>query len=94
MLVPGLTAEGRCAPAARAHSALRSAEQRGVPGTFYIHPWELDPGQPRLAVPLKTRIRHYGGLGRTQPRIRRLLTDFAFQPIVETLGVQGRELVG
>lgn len=66
-------------------SAVRAAARRGVPATFYIHPWELDPGQPRLDVPLKTRIRHYGGLRRTLPRLRRLLTDFQFQPIVDTL---------
>ena len=75
-------------------AALRSAEERGVPGTFYIHPWELDPQQPRLAVPMKTRIRHYGGLHRTVPRIRRLLSDFAFQPIVDTLNFKGASTIG
>lgn len=69
------------------HSALTAAEQRGVPGTFYIHPWELDPGQPRLSVPLLTRMRHYGGLARTVPRLRRLLSTFRFRPIAETLGL-------
>ncbi|HLA15042.1 MAG TPA: XrtA system polysaccharide deacetylase [Gemmatimonadaceae bacterium] len=69
------------------HSALAAAEQRGVPGTFYIHPWELDPGQPKLAVPLLTRMRHYGGLTRTVPRLRRLLSSFRFQPIAGTLGL-------
>jgi len=69
------------------HSALVSAEQRGVPGTFYIHPWELDPGQPRLTVPILTRVRHYGGLTRTIPRLRRLLSQFRFQPIAATLGL-------
>jgi polysaccharide deacetylase family protein (PEP-CTERM system associated) len=65
--------------------AIASAERRGVPATFYIHPWELDPGQPRLDVPLLTRIRHYGGQHRSFPRIRRLLARFAFQPIAATL---------
>lgn len=69
------------------HSALAAAERRGVPGTFYIHPWELDPGQPKLAVPLLTRMRHYGGLTRTVPRLRRLLSSFRFQPIAVTLGL-------
>lgn len=68
-------------------TALKAAERRGVPATFYIHPWELDPGQPRLDVPLKTRIRHYGGLTRTIPRLRRLLQRFEFQPISQTLGL-------
>jgi len=74
-------------PYALVRSALLSAEQRGVPGTFYIHPWELDPAQPRLSVPMLTRIRHYGGLKRTAPRLRRLLSSFRFQPIAETLGL-------
>ncbi|HEU4748507.1 MAG TPA: XrtA system polysaccharide deacetylase [Gemmatimonadaceae bacterium] len=68
-------------------SALISAAKRGVPGTFYIHPWELDAGQPRLSVPLLTRVRHYGGLRRTVPRLRRLLSTFRFQPIAATLGL-------
>lgn len=66
-------------------SALLSAERRGVPGTFYIHPWELDPGQPRMAVPFLTRLRHYGGLARTVPRLKRLLSSFRFQPIATSL---------
>jgi polysaccharide deacetylase family protein (PEP-CTERM system associated) len=69
--------------------AIASAGRRGVPGTFYIHPWELDPGQPRLAVPWKTRVRHYGGLDRTVPRLRKLLSTFQFQPIAKTLGLNG-----
>ena len=44
---------------------------------FYFHPWEIDPGQPRIAgVPPKTRIRHYLNLGRTETRLTRLLRDF------------------
>jgi polysaccharide deacetylase family protein (PEP-CTERM system associated) len=73
-------------PYALVHSALRSAERRGVPGTFYIHPWELDPVQPRIRAPFLTRLRHYGGLARTAPRVRRLLSTFRFQPIAATLG--------
>jgi polysaccharide deacetylase family protein (PEP-CTERM system associated) len=67
-------------------SALLSAEHRGVPGTFYIHPWELDADQPRISAPFLTRLRHYGGLARTAPRLKRLLSSFRFQPIAATLG--------
>jgi polysaccharide deacetylase family protein (PEP-CTERM system associated) len=67
-------------------SAFREAERRGSPATFYIHPWELDPGQPRLELPWMTRIRHYGGLARTADRLRILLSEFHFQPIAATLG--------
>lgn len=48
------------------------------PGMFYIHPWELDPEQPRLDVPWLPRWRHYGGLDRTLPRLRKLLNEFDF----------------
>lgn len=68
-------------------TAFEAAERRGAPATFYIHPWELDPEQPRLEVPLKTRFRHYSGLHRTIPRLRRFLSSFEFQPIVDTLGL-------
>jgi polysaccharide deacetylase family protein (PEP-CTERM system associated) len=37
--------------------ALQQAAERGQPATFYIHPWELDPGQPRLHVSAVTRLR-------------------------------------
>lgn len=66
-------------------AALRDCERRGVPGTFYIHPWELDADQPRLAVPFLTRLRHYGGLRRTSDRLRRLLAEFRFRSISETV---------
>lgn len=77
----------RLFPYALIRRALSAAERRGAPGTFYIHPWELDPDQPRLDVPMRTRIRHYGGLRRTIPRLQRLLAEFRFQPIAETLGL-------
>jgi polysaccharide deacetylase family protein (PEP-CTERM system associated) len=84
----------RLFPYALVRAGLRSAERRGVPGTFYIHPWELDPDQPRLPVNMKTRIRHYGGLNRTAPRIRRMLREFAFQPIVDTLSFDAVAAIG
>jgi len=73
--------------------ALRQCERREVPGTFYIHPWELDPAQPRIEVSWLTRVRHYGGLGRTLPRLERLLTEFRFAPIRETVVALARARV-
>ena len=63
--------------------AFREHDREGRPGMFYIHPWELDPEQPRLDVSWLARRRHYGGLERTLPRLRRLLTDFAFGSVEE-----------
>lgn len=51
----------------------------GVPSIFYIHPWEVDPDQPRMNdAPLKSRVRHYLNLDRTGDRLRRLTRDFAW----------------
>ena len=66
-------------------AALRACEHRRMPGTFYIHPWELDPGQPRLPVSCLTRIRHYTGLARTRDKLHRLLREFRFTTMGETV---------
>lgn len=88
LLPAGGGAYFRLLPPQLVKRALDDATSRGVAATFYIHPWEIDPDQPRFAVPLSTRIRHYGGLGRTSSRLRRLLADHAFQPIAVTLGLR------
>jgi polysaccharide deacetylase family protein (PEP-CTERM system associated) len=50
----------------------------GRPAVFYVHPWEIDPSQPRLSGPWLSRLRHYRNLARTEDRLRRLLQDFRF----------------
>ncbi|HEU4570782.1 MAG TPA: XrtA system polysaccharide deacetylase [Gemmatimonadales bacterium] len=75
----------RVLPYALTRAALRACERRGVPGTFYIHPWELDPGQPRLPVSWLTRLRHYTGLAGTQARLARLLREFRFTTMAESV---------
>ena len=75
----------RLFPYGLTQAALRQCERRGVSGTFYIHPWEIDPGQPRFAVPWSTRVRHYGGLHRTARRLDRLLGEFRFTSIEANL---------
>jgi polysaccharide deacetylase family protein (PEP-CTERM system associated) len=69
-------------------AALRDAARRGQPGTFYLHPWEVDPDQPRYAVRPLTRIRHYGRLAGVMPRLERLLGEFRFVSIVEGMAVR------
>lgn len=47
------------------------------PAVFYFHPWEIDPGQPRIpGIDAKTRFRHYLNLSRMERRLARLLSDF------------------
>lgn len=59
------------------------------PAVLYLHPWELDPKQPRLSGPLKSRVRHYTNLHRTEARLRRLLEEFSFGPVREVLRLRG-----
>jgi polysaccharide deacetylase family protein (PEP-CTERM system associated) len=68
-------------PYALIRRAFAQHEARGVPGVFYVHPWELDPEQPRLRVPPLTRLRHYAGLRRTESRVGRLLREFRFTSV-------------
>ena len=59
---------------------INETEER--PFVFYLHPWEIDPEQPRVpGIDMKTRFRHYLNLGKTEQRFRRLLSDFQFAPM-------------
>ena len=51
------------------------------PAIFYLHPWEIDPDQPRLPAGWLGRFRHYRNLRKAEPRLRALLTDFSFAPL-------------
>ena len=52
------------------------------PGVFYVHPWEIDPGQPRVKTAGRmSRFRHTVNLGRTADRIDHLLRDFRWDRI-------------
>ncbi|QSP96546.1 DUF3473 domain-containing protein [Marinobacter salinisoli] len=57
----------------------------GQPFIFYLHPWEIDPSQPRLAVKALSRFRHYNNLERCYGRLERLLGDFSFAPVSSVL---------
>ena len=83
----------RLLPVGLVRAALRDAERRGASATFYVHPWEYDPGQPRFDVPLLTRIRHYGGLGRLWSRLEALLSEFRFTSIADGQGLRQRAAV-
>ena len=61
---------------------LKEINRSGKPFVFYVHPWEIDPDQPRISgAPLKSRLRHYLNLKRTAGRLKRLLQDFSFTTI-------------
>ena len=52
--------------------------KEGRPFVFYIHPWEVDPDQPRLSSGWKSRLRHYRNLHTTLAKLDRLLKEFHF----------------
>jgi polysaccharide deacetylase family protein (PEP-CTERM system associated) len=58
------------------------------PGIFYFHPWEVDPMQPRIeGIGLRTRLRHYLNLSRTEGRLERLLADFRWDRMDRVFGI-------
>jgi polysaccharide deacetylase family protein (PEP-CTERM system associated) len=62
----------------------------GRPYVFYIHPWEIDPDQPRPGgLPRLYRFRHYVGLHRCEPRLRSLLADFSWTTMADLLEQTG-----
>lgn len=63
--------------------AVSRLEKENTSGTFYLHPWEIDEDQPRLAAPVKPRIRQYTGLGRMEPNLVALFRRYSFAPIHE-----------
>ncbi len=80
-------------------------ERAGRPLVLYLHPWEIDPEQPRIRGPVKSRFRHYTNLHRTEERLHALLQRYRFGPfrdhltearrslgsMTQTAGVRGRQ---
>ena len=86
----------RLLPYALIRGALRSAQNRRVPGTFFIHPWELDQEPPQDRVlPRWVQLRLFGGRRKLWARLDRLFNEFRFCPIADTLSeMESQALVG
>ncbi|MEB2284501.1 MAG: hypothetical protein B6D46_03140 [Polyangiaceae bacterium UTPRO1] len=66
----------------------RVHRREGRGAVFYIHPWEVDPEQPRMQTAGRRGFSsHYVNLGRTEAKLRRLLGDFRFAPMRDCLGL-------
>ncbi|WP_431470741.1 XrtA system polysaccharide deacetylase [Sphingosinithalassobacter sp. LHW66-3] len=64
----------RLLPASVTDRAIRAANAEGAPAVFYFHPWEIDPGQPRVdSAPFKSRLRHYARLGAMRGKLAALI---------------------
>ena len=68
---------------------LKRTAAEGHPLIMYLHPWELDPDQPRMQGPLVSRVRHYLNLRKTEARLQQLVTDFRFASIREAVEAVG-----
>lgn len=67
-------------------AALRRLNAQGVPVTFYLHPREVDPEQPRMQLPLARRLKYYVNLASTAAKLEQLLGSGArFEPLCEHL---------
>jgi len=75
----------RLFPYAASKMFLKNLEKQGSQLVMYLHPWEIDPEQPRMDGPVLSKIRHYLNLGKTEQRLRWLLKDFSFGPITEVI---------
>ncbi len=66
----------------------RVNRREGRGAVFYIHPWEVDPDQPRMKTAGRRGFSsHYVNLGRTEAKLRRLARDFRFAPMRDCLGL-------
>ncbi|REJ64754.1 MAG: DUF3473 domain-containing protein [Planctomycetota bacterium] len=75
---------------ARCLRRVNEREQR--PFVFYVHPWEVDPNQPRLPIRSRvSRTRHYVNLSRTEQKLDRLLTQFRFGRLCDVVDERRRE---
>jgi polysaccharide deacetylase family protein (PEP-CTERM system associated) len=78
----------RLLPMALTRAGIRrvnTGERRPV--LFYFHPWELDPHQPRPAMPWRNRVRLYIGTARQEQKLARLFRDIKFTTIRDVLAL-------
>ena len=56
------------------------------PCVLYLHPWEVDPQQPRIKAGMKSTFRHYINLSRTESKLSNILSKLKFAPMNNVLG--------
>ncbi len=80
----------RAAPLGLSKALLsKAAKTLNGPAIFYFHPWEIDPGQPRLnRAPLKSKLRHYLNLDRMEGKLVKTLDAFSWGRIDDALGLR------
>lgn len=71
----------RALPYVVIRQGIRQLNRQGHPAVMYMHPWELDTGQRYGKVTLRERVTHYYGRRGLERKLRRMLTDFRFEPL-------------
>lgn len=64
-------------------SYTRINRSENKPFIFYLHPWEIDTGQPRVPCSRFTRFRHYTNIGLMEGRLEKIIRTFSFAPLIE-----------
>ncbi len=75
----------RLLPVSLMSKAYKALEKDNKASTLYFHPWEIDPQQPRMQGPLKSRFRHYINLSKTEDKLRFLFKRHSFAPMGSVL---------
>jgi hypothetical protein len=68
---------------------LHKIRQEKRPLNVYLHPWEVDVDQPRIAASLKSRFRHYQNLKTMAPKLSKMLTEFRLGTMTDVLIKRG-----
>ncbi len=84
----------RLLPYRFSHWAIEQVNRDGRPAIIYFHPWEIDPGQPRVAnAPIRSKLRHYPRLSAMAGKLRQLMGDFEWTRIDALVPEQAHRLV-
>jgi polysaccharide deacetylase family protein (PEP-CTERM system associated) len=75
----------RLYPYSLSRHLLNKVNEDSEPFVFYMHPWEIDPQQPRIRTSLKSSLRHYTNLDRFEGKLRSLLRDFSFTSMTNVI---------
>ena len=81
----------RLLPYGLVKSSIQSVNREGYPAIIYIHPWELDPKQPKVKADYISRFKHYVNIDKTEQKLTRVLDDFSFRPIRYFLNKEDKE---
>ncbi|TWU55691.1 XrtA system polysaccharide deacetylase [Rubripirellula reticaptiva] len=76
----------RLFPQALTFAAIEKIERQDRPAMFYVHPWEIDPKQPRIeGLGKQSRFRHYVGLASTESKLTKMLTRYSFGTLTASM---------